>query len=181
MERARGGAAVDRGFGGAAVDRDRGGAAVDLDRGVGSAGFFLDLLTAGFAQGLPATGFTFGLSALAFALVLAEAGLGFDFDRRGFTFVLAATSAGSGAGRHSVSVLPRCWTGAASRSAQICREQPFPLDPIVAEYADLDELVRPQIDVDLVQHRRCEPVMADADDRVQVMRLRAKLAPRRGC
>ena len=46
----------------------------------------------------------------------------------------------------------------------------------VAEHADLDELVRHQVDVDLVQHRRREAVLADADDGMQVVRLRAKRA-----
>jgi hypothetical protein len=39
---------------------------------------------------------------------------------------------------------------------------------------DLDQLVRDQVDVDLVQHRRREPVLADADDGMQVMRLCAE-------
>ena len=46
----------------------------------------------------------------------------------------------------------------------------------VAEHADLDELVRHQVDVDLVQHRRREAVLADADDGMQVVRPRAKRA-----
>ena len=60
-------------------------------------------------------------------------------------------------------------------------EQRFALVAVVAEHADLDELVREQVDVDLVQHRGREPVLADADDRMQVMRLGAKRAALRGC
>ena len=45
---------------------------------------------------------------------------------------------------------------------------------IVAEHADLDQLVCGEIDVDLVQHRRREAVLADADDGVQQVRLGAE-------
>ena len=61
------------------------------------------------------------------------------------------------------------------------REQRFALVAVVAEHANLDELVREQIDVDLVQHRGREPVLADGDDRMQRMRLGAKGAALRGC
>jgi hypothetical protein len=44
----------------------------------------------------------------------------------------------------------------------------------IAEHAHLDQLVREQIHVELVQHRRREPVMSDAYDRMQVMRLGAQ-------
>jgi len=51
----------------------------------------------------------------------------------------------------------------------------------VAEHANLDELVRAQVDVDLVQHRGREPVLADRDDGVKMMRLGAKRASLGGC
>ena len=44
-------------------------------------------------------------------------------------------------------------------------------------HADLDQRVRGQRHVDLAQHRRCQPVLADADDGVQVVRLGAQRAP----
>lgn len=44
----------------------------------------------------------------------------------------------------------------------------------IAEHAHLDQFVRKQIDVELVQHRRREPVLSDADYRMQVMRLGAQ-------
>jgi len=50
------------------------------------------------------------------------------------------------------------------------------LGALVAERTDLDQLVRIQVDVDFVQHRGRQPVLADADHRMQVMRLRAKRA-----
>ena len=46
----------------------------------------------------------------------------------------------------------------------------------VAERTDLNQLVRIEVDVDFVQHRGRQPVLADADHRMQVMRLRAKRA-----
>ena len=48
--------------------------------------------------------------------------------------------------------------------------------PVVAEHADLDQLMREQVDVDFVQHRGSEPVLADGDDGMQRMRFRAKSA-----
>lgn len=45
---------------------------------------------------------------------------------------------------------------------------------VVAEDADLDELVRQEVDVDLMQHRGREPVLADDDERVEVVGLCAK-------
>ena len=47
---------------------------------------------------------------------------------------------------------------------------------VVAEHAHLDELVRGERDVDLVQHRRRQAVLADGDDRVQSVRLGAQRA-----
>lgn len=44
----------------------------------------------------------------------------------------------------------------------------------IAEHAHLDQFVRKQIDVELVQHRRREPVLSDAYDRMQVVRLGAQ-------
>jgi hypothetical protein len=54
-------------------------------------------------------------------------------------------------------------------------------DSIVAEHPDLDQLVRAQVDVDLMQHAWSDAVLADGDDRLQVMRFRAqRTAQRRG-
>ena len=61
------------------------------------------------------------------------------------------------------------------------REQRLALVPVVAEHANLDELVREQIDVDLVQHCGCEPVLSYRDDRMQRVGLGAKGAALRGC
>jgi len=60
-------------------------------------------------------------------------------------------------------------------------EQRFTLVPIVAPHADLDQLVGQQVDVDFVEHRRRESVVANADERMQRMRFRAKGAALRGC
>lgn len=61
------------------------------------------------------------------------------------------------------------------------REQRLALGARIAEHADLDELVRDETDVDLVEHAWREAVLPDAHDGLQVMRLRAERAPRRGC
>jgi hypothetical protein len=65
--------------------------------------------------------------------------------------------------------------GAAQRRADGA-EHLFARGPVVAEDADLDELVRRERQVDLVQHRRREPVVTDADDGVQVVGFRAQRA-----
>ena len=41
------------------------------------------------------------------------------------------------------------------------REQPLALAAVIVEHANLDELVRVQVDVDLVQHGADEAVRAD--------------------
>lgn len=51
---------------------------------------------------------------------------------------------------------------------------------IVAEYAHLDELVRLECHVDLVQHGRGETVLPDRDDGIEVVRAGAQGAPRGG-
>ena len=61
------------------------------------------------------------------------------------------------------------------------REQRLALVPVVVEHANLDQLVGDQIDIDFVQHSRSEAVLADADERVKRMRLRAEGAPLGGC
>jgi len=61
------------------------------------------------------------------------------------------------------------------------REQRFPLVAVVAEYPDLDELVREEIHVDLVEHRGREPVLSYRDDRMEGMGLRPKGAALRRC
>jgi hypothetical protein len=56
------------------------------------------------------------------------------------------------------------WSG-----VQLCAdpyEQRLALVAIVAQYTDFDELVRKQIDVDLVQYGRSEAVLTDDDERV---------------
>ena len=65
-------------------------------------------------------------------------------------------------------------------AAYPCKEC-FPLVAVVAEHANLDELVREQIDVDLVQHRGRETVLTYRDNGMQQMRLGAKSAALRGC
>ena len=60
-------------------------------------------------------------------------------------------------------------------------QQRFAFASIVAEHANLDQLMRQQIDVDLVQHRGGEPVLADGDDRVEGMRFRAMSPALGGC
>ena len=44
---------------------------------------------------------------------------------------------------------------------------------VVSQHAHLHEVVRKEREVDLVQYRRSEAVMADRDDRFEVMRLGA--------
>ena len=61
------------------------------------------------------------------------------------------------------------------------REQRLALVPVVVEHANLDQLVGDQIDIDFVQHGRSEAVLADTDERVKRMRLRAEGAPLGGC
>lgn len=46
-------------------------------------------------------------------------------------------------------------------------QQCVPRIPVVAEHADLDQLMREQVDVDFVQHRGSESVLADGDDGMQ--------------
>jgi hypothetical protein len=48
---------------------------------------------------------------------------------------------------------------------------------VIAEHADLDQAVRKQIHVDLMQDGRGESIIADHDDRVEVMGLGAERAP----
>ena len=64
--------------------------------------------------------------------------------------------------------------------ADSCKKS-LALIAIVVEHADFHELVRSEVDIDLVQHGRRKPVRADAHHRMQVMRLRAKSPPLRGC
>ncbi len=52
----------------------------------------------------------------------------------------------------------------------------FALVARVAEHADLDQLVLQQRQVDLVQDRRRKAVLADGDERLQVVRLGAQFA-----
>ena len=53
----------------------------------------------------------------------------------------------------------------------------FTLFALLAEHPDLDQFVGEQVDVDLVQHRRGQAVLADDDDWMQMVRFRAQLAP----
>ena len=59
--------------------------------------------------------------------------------------------------------------------ADACRDR-FALVPVVAGYAHLDELVRFQRNVDLVENRVGKPLMTDCDHRMQVMRTGAQVA-----
>ena len=59
-------------------------------------------------------------------------------------------------------------------------EQRVPLGAVAAGHAQLDQLVRLQRDIDLVQNRGSEAVLADRDDGVQVVGGRAELATPRG-
>ena len=61
------------------------------------------------------------------------------------------------------------------------RQQPFPLVPIVLEHADLHELVGSEAHVDFMQHRRREPVRADAHHGMEVMCFRAERTPLGRC
>ena len=56
-----------------------------------------------------------------------------------------------------------------------------PRVPVVAEHADLDQLMREQVDVDFVQHGGSEPVLADGDDGMQRVGFRTKRAARGRC
>ncbi|CAG1010147.1 hypothetical protein BURK1_03751 [Burkholderiales bacterium] len=60
-------------------------------------------------------------------------------------------------------------------------EQFVALVAVVGMHAHLDELVRSERDVDLVQHRGREPRVADRNDRVQRVGASAQLAALRGC
>lgn len=55
-------------------------------------------------------------------------------------------------------------------------EERFALRPVVAEDAQLDELVGEEIHVDFVQYRRGEAMLADEDHRVEMMGLRPQRA-----
>lgn len=59
-------------------------------------------------------------------------------------------------------------------------EHRFSIAAIVRMHAHLDEAVRRQRQIDLVQHSRRQAVLADADDGMQMMGLRAEGAPLRG-
>jgi hypothetical protein len=61
------------------------------------------------------------------------------------------------------------------RAADLDQER-MPRVPVVAEHADFDELMREKVDIDFVQHRGGEPVLADGDDGMQGVRFRAQRA-----
>ena len=61
------------------------------------------------------------------------------------------------------------------------RQQRLAFAPVVAEDADLDQLMRGERVVDLAQHCRRESMLADAGDRVQVVRFGAEGAAFGGC
>ena len=60
-------------------------------------------------------------------------------------------------------------------------QQRFAFDSVVAEHSNLDQLMRQQIDIYFVQHRRREPLVADRDHRMERMRFSAISAALRGC
>jgi hypothetical protein len=70
--------------------------------------------------------------------------------------------------------------GCAGELVADARGHRFAYPAIVAEDTDLDQLVRLQRQVDFAQHRGGQTLLADRDDRVQVVRLRAKVAALRG-
>lgn len=61
------------------------------------------------------------------------------------------------------------------------REQRFARVAVHVEHADLDQLVRLERDLDLREYGRREPVLADRDDRMEMVRGGAAGAPLRGC
>jgi len=61
------------------------------------------------------------------------------------------------------------------------REQRFSRPPIIAEHADLDELMGEEIQVNLVQNRWRKAVLSNRHHRMKRMRLCTKGAPRGGC
>jgi hypothetical protein len=67
--------------------------------------------------------------------------------------------------------------GRRAEFGQDLREQRFPRGPVVVEHADLDQLVRDQVDLDLSQHGRREAIVTDHHDRIEVMGLGAQRAP----
>ena len=69
--------------------------------------------------------------------------------------------------------------GAIERRASV-REQRLALGPIVGEDAHLDELMRRQGDVGLVQNRGRQSVVPDRHDRAQVMCACPECSPKRG-
>ena len=71
--------------------------------------------------------------------------------------------------------------GGAVQTGADLGQQPLALAAVVAEDPYLDQFVRQQVDVYLVQNRGRQPMLADADERVQVMGLRAEGSPCRGC
>jgi len=61
------------------------------------------------------------------------------------------------------------------------REHLFARRAIVAEDPDLDESVGEQVDVDFVQDRGRQAVVADHHDRIEMVGLRAERTPLVGC
>ena len=93
-----------------------------------------------------------------------------------FRFLRARRRGGAaGAGRHTTSSLPMCCTGAASSSRTDLREHRLARIAIGVEHPHLDQFVREQVDVDFVQHARGKPLLPDAHDRVQPLRLGAQI------
>jgi hypothetical protein len=63
-----------------------------------------------------------------------------------------------------------------NRALARLREHRLARVAVVAQHAHLHEVVRKEREVDLVQDGGCEAVVADRDDRFEVMRLGAKRA-----
>lgn len=61
------------------------------------------------------------------------------------------------------------------------REQPFALVAVGVEDTHLDQFVREQIHVDLMQHRSGQTLATDADDGIQALRSGTQFATLRGC
>jgi hypothetical protein len=61
------------------------------------------------------------------------------------------------------------------------REQPFALVAVGVEDTHLDQLMRKQIHVDLMEHRSGQTLATDTDNRVQALRSGTQFATLRGC
>jgi hypothetical protein len=68
----------------------------------------------------------------------------------------------------------------AGRAIADAREEQFALGAVVARHAHLDQFMCRQRNVDFVQHGRRQAMVADGDDRTQVVSACAQLASENG-